>query len=84
MSTNPAFEEQAADDHEALDAYSRIVIRVAESVTPHVAGIAGQCRHVAGRPIGDCRGQSAGPGRFGDRWRGERLGAVHPREGRRA
>ncbi|MFW0774627.1 S1C family serine protease [Paenarthrobacter nitroguajacolicus] len=38
MTTNPAFEEQASDD-EALDAYSQIVIRVAESVTPHVAAI---------------------------------------------
>ncbi|MFK0038882.1 S1C family serine protease [Paenarthrobacter sp. NPDC090517] len=39
MTTNEAFEEQASDDDGALDAYSQIVIRVAESVTPHVAAI---------------------------------------------
>ncbi len=39
MTTNQAFEEQASDDDGALDAYSQIVIRVAESVTPHVAAI---------------------------------------------
>lgn len=39
MTTNQAFEEQASDDDGALDAYSQIVIQVAESVTPHVAAI---------------------------------------------
>ncbi|MFJ5955007.1 S1C family serine protease [Paenarthrobacter sp. NPDC092416] len=41
MSTEPEFElpEPETDDAGALDAYSRIVIEVAESVTPHVAAI---------------------------------------------
>ena len=39
MTTNPAFEEPTAGDDEALDTYSQIVIRVAESVTPHVAAV---------------------------------------------
>ncbi len=39
MTTNPAFEEPTASDDEALDTYSQIVIRVAESVTPHVAAV---------------------------------------------
>lgn len=39
MSTEPQFEQQDQDDDQVLDAYSRIVIRVAESVTPHVAAI---------------------------------------------
>ncbi|MCD4849319.1 trypsin-like peptidase domain-containing protein [Arthrobacter sp. AK01] len=39
MSTEPEFELDDPDDGQALDAYSRIVIRVAESVTPHVAAI---------------------------------------------
>lgn len=40
MSTEPDFELHDPDDDEhALDAYSKIVVRVAESVTPHVAAI---------------------------------------------
>lgn len=39
MSTEPEFELQDPDDEQAVDAYSRIVIRVAASVTPHVAAI---------------------------------------------
>ncbi|WGM19051.1 trypsin-like peptidase domain-containing protein [Paenarthrobacter sp. OM7] len=40
MSTEPDFELQDPDDDEqAMDAYSKIVVRVAESVTPHVAAI---------------------------------------------
>jgi len=39
MSMEPEFEQQLPDEDEALDAYSRLVIRVAESVTPHVAAI---------------------------------------------
>ncbi|TVU63376.1 PDZ domain-containing protein [Paenarthrobacter nitroguajacolicus] len=39
MSTEPQFEQQDQDDDQVLDAYSRIVIHVAESVTPHVAAI---------------------------------------------
>ena len=40
MSTEPDFELLDPDDDEhALDGYSKIVVRVAESVTPHVAAI---------------------------------------------
>ncbi|PRB44292.1 peptidase S1 [Arthrobacter sp. MYb23] len=39
MTTNPSFEEPRAGDDEVLDTYSQIVIRVAESVTPHVAAV---------------------------------------------
>ncbi|NQD87521.1 PDZ domain-containing protein [Paenarthrobacter sp. CM16] len=39
MSTGPEFEPINSDDVPALDAYSKIVIDVAESVTPHVAAI---------------------------------------------
>ncbi|MGO4143670.1 S1C family serine protease [Paenarthrobacter sp. YAF11_1] len=40
MSTEPEFElQEPEDDEEALDAYSKIVVRVAEFVTPHVAAI---------------------------------------------
>lgn len=39
MSVEPEFTEPEQDEDLALDAYSRIVIHVAETVTPHVAAI---------------------------------------------
>lgn len=39
MSIEPDFAMEEPDEGQALDDYSRVVIRVAESVTPHVAAI---------------------------------------------